>query len=427
MALTFALFWIGWQPNIAAANQAQETFDKLAALEQRLAGEVDFDYLFGLAALKAEKPAYAVLALERVILTDPGHDDAKLALATAYLRSGDLIRLQDILQAIDPNLLSPSARTTWQQLLQQLTLLSSLHSRSQNRAPSWQGTLRLSLGYDDNVSSGVAAEELTSMWWLSSSDIESMTRKSDIYTQLQGTLQYRHPLGDGLTAHASGLVEQRLLRQADEEADSHLKLGAGLQWKRGEQSLLGHLAWSTLWQPDSKPIHRPSLLLQWQQRWSRSQQSALFGQSTYIDYQEDRSQNAWQWLVGVSHRQLLSLPRPGSRLRLGLHSGHYSPEAASQAANDYKMFGLSLNGETPLQKDKLWLFARSALERRLYEADSSGHAQRDTRLDLGTGLLWRVDKQHDITLRLDHNQTHSTSVTDRTTQLVLGVTYQWRF
>ena len=69
-------------PELAAAERliregrAAEALRRLVADEEAHAGEPDFDYLLGLAALEADDPALATLALERVlaqVVSEPQH------------------------------------------------------------------------------------------------------------------------------------------------------------------------------------------------------------------------------------------------------------------------------------------------------------------------------------------------------------------
>ena len=51
-----------------AAGQGEEAYALLLPELQRRAGEPDYDYLFGLAALEVGEPTEAVFAFERVLL-----------------------------------------------------------------------------------------------------------------------------------------------------------------------------------------------------------------------------------------------------------------------------------------------------------------------------------------------------------------------
>jgi tetratricopeptide (TPR) repeat protein len=71
-------------------HDSKAAFNLLAPLEATRAGEIDFDYWLGAAALDAGQLERAVIALERVLVRNPDFDSARLELGRAYLRMGSL-------------------------------------------------------------------------------------------------------------------------------------------------------------------------------------------------------------------------------------------------------------------------------------------------------------------------------------------------
>lgn len=69
-------------------GRAAEAFAILEPLESSNAGDIQFDYLLGIAALDAGKPDRASIAFERVLATDPDFAGARLDLGRAYFAMG---------------------------------------------------------------------------------------------------------------------------------------------------------------------------------------------------------------------------------------------------------------------------------------------------------------------------------------------------
>ena len=69
-------------------GRAVEAFAILEPLESANAGDIQFDYLLGIAALDAGKPDRASIAFERVLATDPDFAGARLDLGRAYFAMG---------------------------------------------------------------------------------------------------------------------------------------------------------------------------------------------------------------------------------------------------------------------------------------------------------------------------------------------------
>lgn len=71
-------------------RQVTQAFELLEPHEQRLAGDVDYDYWLGVAAFESDHLDRAVIAFERVLVRRPDFDSARLELARTYLRMGAL-------------------------------------------------------------------------------------------------------------------------------------------------------------------------------------------------------------------------------------------------------------------------------------------------------------------------------------------------
>src|SRR5688572_19780250 len=77
-------------------GKAAEAFKLLAPLEPQRAGEIDFDYTLGIAALDSGHPDRATIAFERVLATNPDFVGARVDLGRAYFAMGsdDLARAE---------------------------------------------------------------------------------------------------------------------------------------------------------------------------------------------------------------------------------------------------------------------------------------------------------------------------------------------
>ncbi|MFN3713644.1 MAG: tetratricopeptide repeat protein [Alcanivoracaceae bacterium] len=129
-----------------AQGEAQPAYDLLAQREADYAGDPDFDYWLGLAAVRAGKPARAVFALERVIIDQPGHAGARLELAAAYLQLGQREAAAEELDIVSRLDAPAQARERIAALSRELERQD--RREGQNRRGGYVG---LELGHDDNV------------------------------------------------------------------------------------------------------------------------------------------------------------------------------------------------------------------------------------------------------------------------------------
>src|ERR1051325_6517870 len=70
-------------------RQAKQAYELLLPQEGARAGDPEFDYLLGIAALDAGAPERAVFALERVLAVQPNNHVARAEIARAYLALGE--------------------------------------------------------------------------------------------------------------------------------------------------------------------------------------------------------------------------------------------------------------------------------------------------------------------------------------------------
>jgi len=79
-------------------GKAQQAFDQLAAVEEKRAGDPDFDTVLGIAANETGQFTRAVFALERVLSVQPGNSRARAELGRALFALGDNQAARQVLQ-----------------------------------------------------------------------------------------------------------------------------------------------------------------------------------------------------------------------------------------------------------------------------------------------------------------------------------------
>jgi len=115
------------------------------------AGNPDFDYLYGRAALATGHANEAIFALQRVLIVRPADDRARVLLARAYIRTGERELAQrelDIVLAHNPPLIAKTAAD----------LRASLEQPG--RTAKSRSYVEMGLGYDSNVNAAPSANML---------------------------------------------------------------------------------------------------------------------------------------------------------------------------------------------------------------------------------------------------------------------------
>ncbi|GEM_PF-3413549 len=133
------------QQNYPAAYQlAEQLFDLLA-------GDPDFDYLYGLAAYHAGYFQEAIFAFERTLLVRPEDDNARYALALVYFKVENYIAARAEFARLE--------HTQDEYVRQQsLQYMQAIEGNLQANNAQLAANLSVGLGYDSNVNSGLGDE-----------------------------------------------------------------------------------------------------------------------------------------------------------------------------------------------------------------------------------------------------------------------------
>lgn len=128
------------------AGDAAKAYDTLAAAEPDYAGNVEFDYWFGLSAVRAGEAGRASFALERVVLEKPNHAGARLELATAYMQLGQRDAAADELEKLETMNPPPQAQQRIDAMNKELNRQATNERKRRNG-----GYVGVEYGDDDNV------------------------------------------------------------------------------------------------------------------------------------------------------------------------------------------------------------------------------------------------------------------------------------
>lgn len=85
------------------AGQSDEAYARLVREETQRAGDIEFDYWLGVAALDSQRFVEATLAFERVSVQQPGNLGALVDIGLAYVALGDVERAREAFETAERN------------------------------------------------------------------------------------------------------------------------------------------------------------------------------------------------------------------------------------------------------------------------------------------------------------------------------------
>lgn len=388
------------------AGKAMEGYALLAPHEYEMAGNVDYDYLLGIAALDSGKPDKATLAFERVLAVNPNFAGARLDMARAYFALADHERAKTEFGTVLGQNPPPQARATIEKYLTAI--------EQQGKKTQVTGYLEGSAGYDDNVSAATAAfsssvgQAFPSLAGQTFTPTGNALLRRDNFLALGGGLDINHRLSDrsalylGLDAkhrnydterrYDTDIIDERFGLVATEGANAYRM---GMQFQQYRQ--LGGVAGTTN-DRDSSGIS-----VEWKRTLNERNLMSVFGlyNQQRLPSMVDAINGAHysdidQTLVGVNW--LTALPVKGNPLFVAsLSYGEDKAKAKKSTGTDVgkNYLGLRLYGQYSLD-ERLDIFGVAGYQWRndtsMFDrsAVNSGVPYGEDRLsDSSVGLNWR--------------------------------------
>lgn len=222
------------QRHLANGNPKQ-AYVELVAIQDKMAGNIEFDYLLGVAALDSGKLDEAIIAFERVLAVNPKHAGAQLDLARAYYTAGAF----DLAEATFENLkVSNPPPLALQSINRYLT---AIQERKKQTRAGLAGYGELGLGYDSNLTGvpGDFSSAVQSAFGLPGVDPtgNSVKRKAAFISGAAG-LDYFRPMSRGFSLFAGLETRGRAYRNEPDfnSVGADVRVGTALnqgpqQWR----------------------------------------------------------------------------------------------------------------------------------------------------------------------------------------------------
>jgi hypothetical protein len=193
---------------LLAAGNPKQAYTELAAVQDRMSGMPEFDYLLGVAALDSGKIEDAIIAFERVLALVPNHAGAQMDLARAYYAAGSFDLAEAAFLKLKASNPPPAAQIAINRYL------DALQKRKQQTQAGWSGFGELGLGYDSNITAVpsnffAASQQSVGIGFEPSGN--SLKRSAPF---VQGALgaDYTRPLSNGWSLFGGGELRGRAYR-----------------------------------------------------------------------------------------------------------------------------------------------------------------------------------------------------------------------
>ena len=270
-------------------------YQLLEPLEAERAGDVDYDYVFGVAAVESKNATRGAFALERVLATNPNHKEARAEMAKAHFMLGET----DASKAEFNNVLqqNPDAQTkkTVEKLLTAI-------QKVEGTTTTFGAYLDFGLGWDSNVSSApsIASIGVPAFGGLVVQLDQNSRELSDGFVNLAAGISFRQPLTDKLAVFGAANGTSRINGAETAFDNSALDFNTGLQYRQNKHNFTFALQDSHFDLNAEAFRHAYGATAQWLYHVDAYNQAGLYAQYSRLKYNGNNFRDAERKIVGIN-------------------------------------------------------------------------------------------------------------------------------
>jgi tetratricopeptide (TPR) repeat protein len=389
-----SLLWLGAASSVLAdqvLDQARELLDQrnpkaayalLLPLQSQRAGEIEYDYFLGIAALDAGDPQQAVFALERVLAVNPNFLQARAEIARAYFVLGERQTARREFESVRQQGLPPQARETIDRYLSALA-----PQRTELRA-----YIEMAGGWDSNVNSATSRSTIAIPQFAGSiAQLDPLgVKMSSWFGGLGAGVSLSHGLSDQWYLIGAASYAGKFNFDVDGFDTGQVDASAGVRWASGNNQVLAIGQVQRFWLDYETYRNSAGGTAQWLYNFSPSQQITLFGQYAALRYPTQAPRNANRYVGGIGYSQAFA----AQYSPVFFTSGYGGTEKVTDSSFPwlgYDLLGLRLGGQLSLS-DRALLFAAASYEYRRYDGIEPLFQVRreDNQVDARLGLAYLV-------------------------------------
>lgn len=376
----------------------QAAYQLLAPLQSERAGDPQYDYLLGLAALDIGRNTEAVFALERVLSVQPDNAQARAEIARAYFNLKETAAAKREFETVKRQNPPVEVTTTIDRYL------DAIDRAAVGPKPTARFFVEGFAGYDTNVNSATADRSVAVPLFGGAlfSLAPSASKQEDGYAGVATGFSARMPINPRWALIAGFSGSRRWNFSQDNLDTSFIDLNFGTTYKRDRDllSFIIQLNDFTVYDPVYRSAYREARggTVQWQRDLNARNQVSAYVQYANLAYPDQRIRDANRYVagLGIGH----AYRNGGPVVYASVYAGRERPEDQTVPELGFDLYGVRVGGEQVLS-EKFTAFVNAGYERRNYQAEDSFFlvTRRDNQLTGTVGMHyvparnWRLTAQ----------------------------------
>lgn len=385
------------------SGRAKEAYQLLLPEESARAGDPQFDYLLGLAALEAGEAERAIFALERVLAVDPSHHRARSTIARAHLALGERDAARRELETARRQPIPEDAKAS---IDRQLSAIAAAEATQVTR------TVEAGIGYDSNVNAATdnSRVAIPVLGGGSFALDPNARQRGDSFASLSGGIGFTHRLAPQWALVGGAAAAAKLNRKASDFDTFTLDGNLGARWLEGKEAVTVSAQAQRFELDYSRFRSVTGVSAQWQHSYSETRQATLFGQYSQLRYPIQGFRDTDRTIAGIAFSRVLGLPySPAAYV-----SGYFGREEEKDPAfphMGHDPWGVRAGGQAQLGNGWGTFFNVAHEQRQYHGRDPTFLTTREDRQsDLGGGVSYLLAPGKALIGQLSHTDNQSNIV-----------------
>lgn len=370
------------------SGQGSQVYGTLLPYEYARAGDPDFDYLFGLAALEAGHADTATLAFERVLAVAPNHAGARLDMGRAYFALGDMPRARrefDLARKLNPPAIAIATMNRYE------AEITARETAPKTRTTAY---MEAGMGSDGNVTQGPSNNtSFLPAFGVNFTMNAANQKRSDAFSQLNAGAEVNHRLDEVMSLYGGIDLKWRGYGQVSSFDYGSTDLRGGAQWQLGQDTWRAGLGYNNYMLGQQSYRNITSVGGEFRRALTQRQQWMAFGQYAMVRYVPDAqvNNNVNQWVAGAGWVTQIEAAMP-TVLSFSAYAGQEMEDKASQPRvdGDKDFLGIRAGAQMGWRSD-LDVFGSVGLQTGAYQRANLLYLTKrtDTVYEAAAGAVWR--------------------------------------
>lgn len=405
-------------------KQFKEAYALLEPQEQQRAGDVEFDYLLGIAAIDSGQLTRGVFALERVLAVRPDHAPARAEIARAYFLMGE----NKVARAEFQNV--KGSRPPAEVAAAVDRFLDALDARERSRHTGITGYVELGIGHDSNVNAATTSSSFAipafggALFTLA----PAAQKQDDSFWALGAGASGRYGINDRLGIIGSASIEQKLNHDLYQFNTGAINGSVGLSYRQAGSEWVAALQAQEFRVENDRFRNAAGGVVQYRNNLSPNDQVSVYAQYSQLRYPAASIRDADRTVFGGAWAHAYQ-GRAGSPVTYaGAYIGKEDPIGANVPHFGHDLWGARLGGQIGVT-EKWTLTASANYEDRKYGGpDPLFLVERhDKELQLRAAGIYAFDKNWSVSPAISFTNVKSNVIINDYDRTMISVTGRYDF